>query len=190
MDFRGDSRAENTGDQFMFGPALLANPVTEPAATTRQLYLPQARWYDFWTGTAQDGGRAINAVAPLEKMPLYVRAGSILPLGPDQQWSTEKPEDPIELRIYPGADGDFILYEDENDNYNYEKGIHATISFRWDEAKHALTIGDRQGDFPGMLVTRTFHVVFVGENHGVGVPPTDSPDKVVQYSGKQITVTP
>ncbi len=126
----------------------------------------------------------------MDRLPLYVRAGSIVPLGPDVEWSTEKAADPIELRIYRGADGEFTLYEDENDNYNYEKGIYATISLRWDDARKTLTIGDRQGQFPGMLTSRTFRVVFVGENHGVGIAPSDIADKVVQYFGKQITVTP
>ncbi len=190
MDFRADPRAQNAGDQFMFGPAFLVNPVTDPAATTRQLYLPGAKWYDFWTGSVVEGGRTINALAPLDRLPLYVRAGSILPLGPDEEWSTEKTADPIELRIYRGANGDFTLYEDENDNYNYEKGAYATIPLRWDDAGHTLTIGDRKGQFPGMLESRAFRVVFVSENHGVGVSPADEADKVVQYSGKQITVTP
>jgi alpha-D-xyloside xylohydrolase len=190
MDFRTDVRAENIGDQFMYGPAFLVNPVTEPSATTRNLYLPNAKWYDFWTGTAIDGGRAMDAAAPIDRLPLYVRAGSILPLGPDEEWSTEKPADPIELRVYRGADGDFTLYEDENDNYNYEKGVHATIPFHWDDAAHKLTVGDRVGQFPGMLQSRTFRVVFVGENHGVGVDPASEADKVVQYSGKHISVTP
>jgi alpha-D-xyloside xylohydrolase len=190
MDFRTDSRAQNIGDQFMFGPAFLVNPVTEPAATTRQLYLPEATWYDFWTGAQIAGGKMINVIAPLERLPLYVRAGSILPLGPDEEWSTEKPEDPIELRIYSGADGDFTLYEDENDTYDYEKGAYATISLHWDDASHTLTIGGRKGQFPGMLEKRTFRVIFVRENHGVGVKAADEADKIVQYSGKQVTVTP
>ena len=190
MDFRNDQRAQNTGDQFMFGPAFLVNPVTDPSAATRQLYLPDARWYDFWTGSTVVGGHTINAIAPLDRLPLYVRAGSILPLGPDEEWSTEKPADPIELRIYRGADGAFNLYEDENDNYNYEKGAYATIPLQWDDAGHTLTIGDRKGQFPGMLESRSFRVVFVSENHGVGVSPADEVDKVVQYSGKQVTVTP
>jgi alpha-D-xyloside xylohydrolase len=190
MDFRTDERAQNIGDQFMFGPAFLVSPVTEPAATTRQLYLPNAKWYDFWKGTADTGGRMIEAPAPLDRLPLYVRAGSILPLGPEMEWSTQKPADPIELRIYPGADGDFTLYEDENDNYNYEKGVHATIPLHWDSTKSTLTIGDRKGEFPGMLKQRTFRVVFVHENHGVGVGATDEADKVVQYSGTKLNVTP
>jgi alpha-D-xyloside xylohydrolase len=126
----------------------------------------------------------------LERLPLYVRAGSILPLGPDEEWSTEQPADPIELRIYRGADGDFTLYEDENDNYNYEKGAYATIPLHWDDAAKTLTIGDRKGQFPGMLESRSFRVVFVSENHGVGTNSADEADKVVQYSGRQITVTP
>jgi alpha-D-xyloside xylohydrolase len=110
-------------------------------------------------------------------------------MGPDVEWSTEKPANPIELRVYRGADGEFTLYEDESDNYNYEKGVHATISFRWDDAKQTLTIGDRQGEYPGMLAHRTFRVLFVRENHGVGIAPGDTADKVVEYSGKQIVVT-
>jgi alpha-D-xyloside xylohydrolase len=190
MDFRTDPRAQNVGDQFMYGPAFLVNPVTDAAATSRQVYLPDAKWYDFWTGIAVEGGQTINAVAPLERLPLYVRAGSILPLGPDEEWSTEKAPDPIELRIYRGANGDFTLYEDENDNYDYEKGVYATIPFHWDDAGRTLTIGDRKGQFPGMLESRVFRLVFVSENHGVGVSPADEPDKVVQYAGKQTTVTP
>ncbi len=148
MDFRSDVRAQNIGDQFMYGPAFLVSPVTEPDATTRRLYLPQAKWYDFWTGSTIGGGKTIDASAPLDRLPLYIRAGSILPLGPDEEWSTEKPADPIELRIYRGADADFTLYEDENDTYNYEKGAYATIPLHWDEAKQALTIGDRKGSIP------------------------------------------
>ena len=136
-----------------------------------------------------NGGLAIDAPAPLDRLPLYVRAGSIVPFGPDEEWSTEKPADPIELRIYRGADGDFNLYEDENDTYDYEKGIYATIAMHWDDAKQALTIGDRKGEFPAMLQTRTFRIVFVAENHGVGVEPTENADKVVTYAGKAISVT-
>jgi alpha-D-xyloside xylohydrolase len=189
MDFRSDVRAANIGDQFMFGPALLVNPVTEPAATSRHLYLPAAKWFDFWTGASSDGGRAIDAPTTLDRLPLYVRAGSIVPLGPDEEWASEKAADPIELRVYRGANADFTLYEDEGDNYNYEKGAYATIPIHWDEASHMLTIGDRQGHFPGMLESRTFRVVFVGDNHGTGVEPTAQPDKVVQYSGGKVTVT-
>jgi alpha-D-xyloside xylohydrolase len=190
MDFRNDVQAANVGDQFMFGPAILVNPVTEPGAPSRRLYLPRAKWYDFWRGTAVEGGHSLEAPAPLDRIPLYVRAGSILPLGPEEQWAAQKPADPIEVRVYRGADGEFTLYEDENDNYDYEKGAYATIPFHWDEGRQVLTIGERQGRFPGMRESRSFRVVFVRENHGVGISPADQPDKVVQYSGKEVTVTP
>ena len=189
MDFRTDTRALNVGDQFMFGPALLVNPVTEPGATTRRVYLPKAKWYDFWTGRGVDGGVAIDAAAPLDRMPLFVMAGSIVPMGPDVEYAAEKAADPIELRVYPGANGSFNLYEDENDNYNYEKGARATIRIDWDDAGRKLTIGERLGQFPGMLKTRTFGIVFVGENHGTGIAPMAQPDRVVEYSGKSITIT-
>ncbi|HKV25272.1 MAG TPA: TIM-barrel domain-containing protein [Candidatus Acidoferrum sp.] len=190
MDFREDVRAQNIGDQFLFGPSILVNPVTEPGATTRHLYLPNTTWYDFWTGASQPGGRFINAPTTLDRMPLFIRAGSILPLGPDIEYAAEKSADPIELRIYRGANGSFTLYEDENDTYDYEKGVYATIPFAWDDASQTLTIGDRSGSFPGMLEKRTFHIVFVRDNHGAGSSLTSSPDKTVQYSGKQISVMP
>jgi alpha-D-xyloside xylohydrolase len=190
MDFREDIRAQNIGDQFLFGPAILVNPVTEPGATTRHLYLPSTKWYDFWSGTSQDGGRFFDAPTTIDRLPLYVRSGSILPLGPDVEYAAEKPADVIELRIYPGANGSFALYEDENDTYNYEHGAYATIRFTWDDASHSLTIGDRSGSFPGMLQTRTFRIVFVTKNHGTGGELTTPPDKTVQYSGKKTVVTP
>jgi len=190
MDFRTDVRAQNVGNQFMYGPAFLVNPVTEPGATSRKLYLPKAKWYDFWTGQSLDGGVEIDAQAPLERIPLYVRAGSILPMGPDVEYAAEKPANPVELRVYRGADGAFTLYEDENDNYDYEKGAYATIPFVWNDAQQTLTIGERQGKFPGMLEKRTFLVVFAGSDHGTGINPTSQPDRVVQYSGMPVTVKP
>ncbi|MGB7280617.1 MAG: glycoside hydrolase family 31 protein [Candidatus Acidiferrum sp.] len=190
MDFREDVRAQNVGDQFLFGPAILVNPVTEPGVTTRHLYLPNAKWYDFWTGSALQGGRFLDAPTTLDRMPLYIRAGAILPLGPDVEYAAQKSADPIELRIYRGANGAFTLYEDENDTYDYEKGVYATIPFSWDDAANTLTIGDRSGSFPGMLEKRTFRIVFVVENHGGGGGLTENADKTVQYSGKKITVSP
>jgi len=190
MDFREDVRAQNIGDQFLFGPAILVSPVTESGAATRRLYLPNAKWYDFWTGAAIQGGRTLDAPSPIDRMPLYVRAGSILPLGPDLQYAAEKSADPIEVRVYRGANGAFTLYEDENDTYDYEKGVYATIPFSWDEATHTLAIGDRTGSFPGILERRTFRVVFVTENHGTGGGLTENADKTVEYSGKKVTVSP
>jgi alpha-D-xyloside xylohydrolase len=190
MDFRADTRAQNIGDQFMFGPAILVNPVTEAGATSRHFYLPQALWYDFWTGARVSGGRWVESDAPIDRMPLYVRAGSILPLGPDVEYATEKAADPLELRVYRGADGSFTLYEDENDGYNYEKGSHATIPFSWNESANKLTIGKRVGTFPGMPQTRAIHIVFVREGRGTGGELSSKLDKSVEYSGKQIEVSP
>jgi len=190
MDFRTDARTASIGDQFLFGPAFLVSPVTDPGANTRRTYLPKAKWYDFWTGAAVEGPRTFDASAPIEKLPLFVRSGSIVPMGPEKEWSIEKAEDPLEIRVYRGANGGFTLYEDENDGYNYEKGVYATIPFHWDNGKHTLTIGDRKGEFPGLLAERTIHIVFVGENHGAGILPEAKPDKTVRYSGKQLTVTP
>jgi alpha-D-xyloside xylohydrolase len=189
MDWRNDVNAQNTGDQFMYGPAILVNPVTEPGATTRHLYLPPAKWYDFWTGATAEGGKFVDTPAPLERMPLYVRAGSIIPMGPAEEYSNQKSTNPIELRVYPGADGDFTLYEDENDTYNYEKGKYATIPIHWNDATHTLTIGERKGSFPGMLESRKFLVLFVRDSNGVGVEPALSPDQVIEYSGKEVTAT-
>ncbi len=190
MDFRTDERALDIGDQFMYGPAFLVNPVTEPGATSRHLYLPDAKWYDFWSGETVIGPKTIDAAAPMDRMPLYVRAGAIVPLGPEMEWSAQKPEDPIELRVYRGADGQFTLYEDENDNYNYEKGKYSTIAFSWNDSTSALTIGQRKGEFAGMLQNRTFRIVFAGEHHGAGISAEENTDKLVQYTGQQVTVTP
>ena len=189
MDYRTDVRAQNVGDQFLYGPALLVNPVTEPGASTRHLYLPKGGWFDFWSGRRVEGGKSIDAPVTIDRIPLYVRAGSIVPMGPDLEYAVEKPEDPIELRVFPGADGNFTLYEDENDNYDYEKGAYATIPLKWEETAKALTIGDRQGRFPGMAAERTFRVVFVGEGHGAGPGTTAQPDQVVRYTGTTVKLT-
>src|SRR5437773_6380676 len=165
MDFRDDPRVWNIGDQFLFGPSLLVSPVTEPRATSRHLYLPKTKWYNFWTGEAVDGGRAVDVPAPLEAMPVFVRAGTILPMGPPIEYS-QAANDPIEFRVYTGANGEFTLYEEEGDTYNYEKGSYATIPIRWDDATHVLTIGTRKGKYVGMPDTLAFRVVFVSANHG------------------------
>jgi alpha-D-xyloside xylohydrolase len=187
MDWREDVGAQNTGDEYMFGPALLVNPVYIQGATARSVYLPKATWFDFWTGAQVKGEQRIQAEAPLEKLPLYVRAGSIVPMGPAMEWTTQKAEDPIELRIYPGADGDFFLYEDENDGYAYEKGAYSTIPLHWDDAARTLTLGERGGSFPGMLNGRTFNVVIVGHGHGVGIDAAVA-DRTVNYSGAKVAL--
>ncbi len=152
----------------------------------RTVYLPASHvWYDFWSGESMQGGRQVAMAAPIDRMPVLIKAGSIIPLGPFIQYSTEKPADPIELRIYGGEDGNFVLYEDENDNYNYEKGVYSTISFTWNDAKKELTIGERQGEFPGMLRKRIFKIVLVNAQHGTGIGLTSHPDKTVHYDGKK-----
>jgi alpha-D-xyloside xylohydrolase len=189
MDFRTDVKAQAIGDQFLYGPALLVSPVTDPGEKSRNLYLPQgADWYDFWTGAKQTGGRFITAEAPLDTIPLFVRAGSIIPMGPDLQYSDEEPADPIEIRVYPGADGDFVLYEDEGDSYRYEKGAFSTIALHWDDTAQALTIGNRAGNFQGMLQNRSFQIVWVGQNNGIGFDVVLHPQKTVRYVGRAITV--
>ena len=189
LDFRTDAKACAVPDQYMFGPAFLVSPVDQPAATSRSVYLPSgSTWTDFWTGAGQNGGTTITAAAPPEQIPLFMRAGSILPLGPVVQYAGEKPADPIELRIYPGADGAFTLYEDEGDGYDYEHGAYAEIPLAWKEATRTLTIGDRKGSFPGMLGKRTFRVVWVRPQHGVGMEPSDPADAVVAYDGKSVSV--
>jgi alpha-D-xyloside xylohydrolase len=184
MDFPADRNALDTPDQFMFGPALLVSPVTRAGATSRSIYLPaELSWYDFWTGASQTGGHAIAAAAPLETMPLFVRAGSIIPMGPELQYTSEKAADPLELRIYPGTNGQFTLYEDDGESYAYEKHDYATIAFTWNDATQSLTIGARLGSFTGMLKDRNFRIVRVGQGHGVGEGITETPDRVVRYDG-------
>ena len=188
MDFREDRRALDTGDEFLFGPAILVNTVTEPGATTRRLYLPRADWVDFWTGRTEAGGRSIDAAAPLDRIPLYVRAGSIVPMGPEVQYATENLSAPVELRVYPGADGEFTLYEDENDGYAYERGAYATVEIKWDDRAKRLSFGARHGRYPGMPAAETFHVVYVREGHGAGIEPESQPDRTVEYGGAAVSI--
>lgn len=191
MDFPGDPQALSIGDQYLFGPSIMVTPITTAGMTNRSVYLPasSAPWFNFWTGETFPAGQRVEAAAPVETVPLFIRPGSIIPLGPFVQYSAEKPVDPIELRIYRGADGKFTLYEDEGDNYNYEKGKYATIPISWNEATHTLEIGKRTGRFPGMLKERTFNIVWVSQDHGAGVSITEKPDAVVRYSGKAVKVS-
>jgi alpha-D-xyloside xylohydrolase len=171
-------------------PEILAREsVVEKKERTRNVYLPaNNQWYDFWTGRRFQGGQTVTLDAPIDKIPLLIRAGSILPMGPFVQYATEKPADPIELRIYPGADGDFVLYEDENENYDYEGGIFSTIALRWDDSKGRLTLGKRQGSFPGMLEERTFQIVIVKQDQGTGIESTEKPGRVIHYQGEEQVV--
>ena len=198
FDFRTDTAVYSIPDEYMFGPAFLACPVTQQLYSndsmntlikTRKVYLPKdANWFDFWTGKQLQGGQTIDADAPVDILPLYVKAGSILPMGKIMEWATQQPEDTIELRIYPGADASFTLYEDANDTYNYEKGEYATFTFNWNDKSKMLSFTSRKGSFTNMLEKRVFNVVIVNKNKGIGEAVTMQPDKIVQYYGKAISV--
>jgi len=168
-------------------PSIFANETNKSEKEkTREVYLPaNTTWFDFWTAKTYNGGQKLKFDAPKDIIPLLVRAGSIIPMGPFIQYSTEKPADPIELRVYTGADGSFVLYEDENDNYNYEKGIHSTIEFKWNDKNRQLTINQRVGEFPGMLKTRTFNIVLVKDGQGIGLQVSGMYDKTVKYDGQE-----
>ncbi len=188
MDFTADANVNNIGDQFMFGSALMVAPVYEYGARNREVYFPAScGWYDFYSGKYVDGGQKLTVDAPYERIPLYVCEGAIVPYGPDMQYSDEKPASEITLYVYTGKDGAFTLYEDEGVNYNYEKGQYATIPFAYNDAEGTLVIGDRTGDFPGMLKERTFNVVKVSKDRP---QPFDLKAKgtTVKYDGKAQTV--
>lgn len=201
MDYVQDKQVYGLSDEYMFGSSILVAPVTDPMYTIKgkeadfsqtksmEVYLPKGNdWYDFWTGEKVSGGRNVNRESPIDIMPLYVKAGSILPMGPDVQYATEKKWDNLEMRVYPGSDGEFLLYEDENDNYNYEQGAYSTISFRWNDKERTLTIGGREGEFSGMLNTRKFRVVLVDKGQGTGDKLSKKVTKVVTYKGKEIKI--
>ena len=189
MDFRGDEDAVKQAYQYMFGKAILVAPITEPDVKEWSIYLPKAAaWYDFWTGEKLSGGKTVVKETPLDIIPLYIKAGSVLPVGPIVQFATEKKWDNLEIRVYEGANGDFTLYEDEGDNYNYEKGVYSTISFSWDNAHKTLTIGDRKGTFQGILAERKFNIVLISKNKGTGLSKVETFDKEVLYAGKKVVV--
>ena len=193
MDFPADRRVWDMGSEYMFGASFLVCPVTDPMYTrmegenrvpdfsqvkNAEVYLPEgAAWYDFWTNKRLEGGQTVEKAAPLDILPLYVKAGSIVPRGPQVQYATEKPWDNLEVWVYPGADGSFCLYEDEFDNYNYEQGAYTEISMRWDDSSRTLTIDARQGSYKGMLETRRFTV-----------RTADGMEKTVTYTGKKVRV--
>ena len=207
MDFNEDQKVHTISNQYMFGKAFLVTPVTKnmyvfsdkeqwkdpyedfSKTGTQDVYLPKGtKWFDFWTGEALNGGQMVTKEVPIDIIPLYVRAGSIVPFGPKVQYSTEKKWNNLEIRIYPGADGEFVLYEDENDNYNYEKGAYSIIKFTWDDAKRTLNIADREGTFPGMLKSRKFNIVVVDKENGTGSVQSTKFTKSVSYGGKKKSV--
>ena len=188
FDFKTDPNIQDIPDQYMFGSAFLVNPVTAEGATSRKVYLPKTTWYNFWTGEKLNGGQTIDAAAPVEILPLYVRAGSIIPMGPEIEYATQKTGKPTEVRIYPGANGRFEVYEDENDNYNYEKGKYAIYTFTWNDNKHTLTISDIRGVYAGMPKNHRFDIVLVKGPHGSDEGVSAGADKQVNYRGKAITI--
>ncbi|MHB9141973.1 MAG: glycoside hydrolase family 31 protein [Paludibacter sp.] len=203
MDFASDKRVLDITNEYMYGRSILVAPVLKPLyvskqegktiedfsnVKTKKVYLPKGtEWFDFWTGEKFQGGQDIDKAVPVNIIPLYIKAGTILPLGPKVQYASEKKWDNLEIRIYPGADAEFTLYEDENDNYNYEKGIYSTIQFKWFDKTKTLTIGECKGTFPGMLTTREFNFVVVESGKGVGDISAKVNKKIV-YKGKQLTL--
>lgn len=200
FDFRQDPQVYNLKDQYMFGPALLIAPVTQPmlygpgsiplegTCQSRPVYLPSGcNWYDFWSGQYFSGGQTIEAPAPIDRIPVYVRAGSILPMGPSQQYVDQKPDIPLELHVYAGHDDRFLLYEDEGDSYNYEHGAYCAIPLHWQDNLKRLTIEKREGSYPGMKPQCEFQVILHRGTSSIGNEYTVQ--KQVTYSGEPIQIT-
>jgi len=189
MDFPNDTLTSNLNDQYMFGSSLLVNPVYQYKQRTRQVYLPKGvGWYDIYKGQYFDGGKEINANAPYERMPVFVKEGSIIPFGPELQYTSEKPADTISLFVYTGRNSSFDLYEDEGTNYNYEKGSFSTMKMVYDEQTKSLTLQNRRGQFPGMLQRRVFNIVWVTKNKMKALDFNQPWDEQIVYEGKQKTI--
>ena len=189
MDFNGDENVLDIPDQWMFGPALMACPVGYYKARNRSVYFPkQCGWYDFYTGDYIEGGQRLIVDAPYEKIPVFVREGSIIPFGPEIQYSDEKPAELINLYVYAGADASFQLYEDEGTNYNYEKGKYATIDIRYEDATKTVTFGKRNGSFDGMLKNRRFNIVLISKDAAKPLNLDNPEGKLVKYNGKEMRV--
>jgi len=188
MDFNGDKEVENIGNQWMFGPALMACPVGYYKARNRSVYFPEkCGWYNLYTNEYIQGGQRLVVDAPYEQIPVFVREGAIIPFGPDMEWSDEKPAELINLYIYAGQDGAFQLYEDEGTNYNYEKGKYATIDITYDDASKTVSFGARKGQFPGMLKNRRFNVVLVTKDAPKPLNLENPEGVMVNYNGKAVT---
>lgn len=200
MDFASDKRVWNMNNEYMFGKSVLVAPVVNPVYTPEKpsgtngpqenvtvdftqprqnkVYLPSgATWYDFWTNTRHNGGQEIEKETRLNIIPVYIKAGSIIPFGPSVQYATEKKWDSLTIKVYPGANGSFVLYEDEFDNYNYEKGSYTEIPFIWNDKSHTLTIETRKGGYNTMITNRVFTIVL-----------PEGQQKQVSYTGKKISV--
>lgn len=185
-DWPGDPECRQAEEEFLFGENLLVAPVLREDDTQR-VWLPEGAWMDFWSGRRINGGVWFDQRVPASQIPVFVKAGTILPAGPSVQYATEKPWDDLQLRIYTGADGTFTLYEDEGDGYAYEKGAFSTITFKWKDADGTLAIGPRQGAFPGMLSERAFRIVIVRPGAGCGLDNATT-DCTVHYTGAGLTV--
>ncbi|HEY4154287.1 MAG TPA: TIM-barrel domain-containing protein, partial [Puia sp.] len=186
MDFEKDTTAGHISDQYMLGPSLLINPVYTFQARNREVYLPAGQgWFNFYSGTYESGGQKISADAPYGRMPVFVKEGSIIPFGPALQYTSEKPADPIDLFVYGGRDASFTLYEDENGNYNYEKGLFANIPISYNESTKTVTIGKREGSFPGMLKERTFRISLITKNKPVELNFDADRAQTVHYNGNR-----
>ncbi len=187
MDFPSDPEVLNIGDSFMFGPSLLINPVYTYKDRSRSVYLPSGQgWYDFYTGEHLPGGQRINATAAYERMPVYVKEGSIMPIGPALQYTDEKPAETISLYVYTGKDASFSLYEDEGNSYNYEKGAYSNIDLSYKESTGTLSIAARKGIFKGMLKNRTFRVIWITPDRPVKLNFDKEQAVSIKYSGKAI----
>lgn len=189
MDFASDADVLSIGDQWMFGPALMACPVSTYKARSREVYLPrQCGWYDLYTGNHDSGGQRVTVQAPYGRIPVFVPEGAILPLGPELQWSDEKVPELITLYVYAGADGHFTLYEDDGTSYDYEKGAYSTIRFDYDDSERRLTIGNRSGWYEGMLAKRRFRVVLVSVDSPHALDPDTADGQVVEYDGSEVSL--
>ncbi len=186
MDFTEDKNVLNIDDQFMLGPFILVNPVYEYKARSRKVYLPSGTgWYDFNSGKYYEGGQTIDALAPYNSIPLFIKEGTILPVGPEIQFTTEKPADPITLFVFDGKDGSFTLYEDENTNNNYTKGAYSLIKLNFINAKKTLVINERKGEFNGMLENRQFNIILVNKTKQGKLKLDRTPDLIIKYNGKE-----
>ncbi len=189
MDYENDEKVKNINDEYLFGPSLLISPVTTYHATSRAVYLPGGNgWYDFYSGKYSAGGQNILADAPYGKIPVYVKEGSIIPFGPEMQYTGEKPVDPITLYVYTGRDAGFTLYEDQDTTYDYENGAFSRIKITYSEDAKTLTIANRQGTFPGMKPDRKFKVVWLDKNHAVSLNFELEHFQAIIYNGHQITI--
>ena len=188
MDFAYDNEAVNQPYQYMFGKAILVAPVTEAGITQRDVYLPKhSGWFDFWTGNYAEGGQTIKADTPLDKIPLFVKSGAIIPMGQTVQYSGQSQNEELDIYIYEGNNGEFTLYEDEGNNYNYENGAFSTIRFIWNDAQKELVIGDSTGNYNGMISQRLFKIFLIKQNKTES-KSNNQPNIVIHYKGLKETV--